>query len=109
MTTSPSPVPKPVPATVPGLSKTRLALVFSIAAASDALSAFFTLAPPILWAIDGATALLLFVALGWRWMLLPGLIAEAIPGISVFPSWLLVVAALTGWQMTHPNLPGNSA
>jgi hypothetical protein len=93
---------KPIP-------QKRLALAFSIAAISDAFSAFFTLAPPILWLIDGATALLLFIALGWRWILLPGLIAEAIPGVSAIPCWLLVVTALAGWGATHPNLPGNSA
>ena len=86
-----------------GLSAKRWGLAFGIAAASDALSAFFTLAPPILWAIDATTAVLLFIALGWRWMLLPGLIAEAIPGVSAVPCWLLVVAALGGWDATHPD------
>jgi hypothetical protein len=41
--------------------------------------------------VDLLTALLLFGLLGWRWALLPGLVAEAIPGVAVFPVWLLVV------------------
>ncbi len=44
--------------------------------------------------IDLATALLLFLILGRRWMLLPGLIAEAIPGMGVFPVWVLVVLSI---------------
>jgi hypothetical protein len=43
------------------------------------------------------TALLLFGLLGWRWALLPGLVAEAIPGVAVFPVWLLVVASVALW------------
>lgn len=46
------------------------------------------------WVIDLATALLLFLILGRRWMLLPGLIAEAIPGMGVFPVWVLVVLSI---------------
>jgi hypothetical protein len=67
---------------------------FAIAATADALSFFVALAPPVQWLIDITTAVLLFVALGWRWILLPGLIMEAIPGLYVFPFWVLVVAAI---------------
>ena len=58
----------------------RLALAFVIAGVSDVIGAFATLAPPIGWAVDVATAALLFVVLGWQWLLLPGLVLEAIPG-----------------------------
>jgi len=37
------------------------------------------------------------VILGWRWPLLPGLVAEAIPGVAAFPVWVLVVAAVAFW------------
>jgi hypothetical protein len=52
------------------------------------------LAPPMQWLIDVVTAVLLFLVLGRRWAILPGLIAEAIPGMGVFPVWILVVLSI---------------
>src|SRR5215469_12650268 len=52
----------------------RLALAFVIAGVSDVTGAFASLAPPIGWAVDVVTAALLFVVLGWQWLLLPGLV-----------------------------------
>jgi hypothetical protein len=49
---------------------------------------------PIVWVVDFATTLLLFIVLGWQWLLLPGLALEAIPGLGVLPFWLLVVGAI---------------
>jgi hypothetical protein len=72
----------------------RLGIALAVAAASDAISFWITLIPPLQWAIDLATAFLLFLILGRRWALLPGLIAEAIPGMGVFPVWILVVASI---------------
>jgi hypothetical protein len=76
------------------LSRKRLAVAFAIAAVSDACSVFFAFAPPVAWTVDLVTVLLLFVIMGWRWVLLPGLIVEAIPGLAVFPFWVLVVGAV---------------
>jgi hypothetical protein len=56
------------------------------------------------WTADLATAALLFIVLGWRWLLLPGLIMEAIPGLGVVPIWLAVVAAIAVWGTARPNL-----
>ena len=81
----------------PRLSKTRLVLAFLVAAASDVLSYGTAFVPPVQWTVDLVTALLLFGLLGWRWALLPGLVAEAIPGVAVFPVWLLVVASVALW------------
>jgi len=75
-------------------SRKRQAVAFLIAAVSDFLSFWLVLVPPMQWVIDLATALLLFLILGRRWMLLPGLIAEAIPGMGVFPVWVLVVLSM---------------
>jgi hypothetical protein len=80
-----------------GLSKTRLVLAFLVAGASDIASYGTIFVPPVQWAVDTATALLLFMILGWQWALLPGLVAEAIPGVAVFPVWTLVVAAVALW------------
>jgi hypothetical protein len=79
------------------LSKTRLALAFLIAAGSDGVSYWTAFAPPVQWAVDIVTAFLLFMILGWRWALLPAFVAEAIPGLAVFPVWTLVVAAVALW------------
>jgi hypothetical protein len=80
-----------------GLSKRRLAMAFLIAATSDVVSFWTEWVPPVQWAVDLVTALLLFMVLGWRWALLPGFVAEAIPGVAAFPVWTLVVAAVALW------------
>jgi hypothetical protein len=75
-------------------SKKRLAFAFAVAGISDAIGAFATPLPPIVWLADLGTALLLFIVLGRQWLLLPGLALEAIPGLGVLPFWLLVVGAI---------------
>jgi hypothetical protein len=74
--------------------RARLAIAFAVAAVSDLLSFWITIAPPVQWALDLGTAFVLFLILGRRWALLPGLIAEAIPGMGVFPVWILVVLSI---------------
>lgn len=76
------------------LNRLQFAMAFGIAAASDFLSIWTEFAPPLQWLIDLATAGLLFLVLGRRWALLPGLVVEAIPGMGVFPVWILVVLSL---------------
>ena len=85
-------------------SKRRLALAFTVAAVSDGLALLLTPAPPLQWVADGVTALLLFVVLGRQWILLPGLVMEAIPGLNVIPFWVLVVGAVAIWGTVRPNL-----
>jgi hypothetical protein len=89
-------------------TKMQLVAALAIAGLSDALSIFVTVAPPIAWGVDLVTAALLFIVLGWRWLLLPGLIMEAIPGLGVFPFWLVVVAAILIWGTARPRLRGDS-
>ena len=88
----------------PRFSKKRLAAAFAIAAASDMIGAFFTLAPPVAWGVDIVTAVLLFAVLGWQWLLLPGLVLEAIPGVAILPFWLLVVGGIAAWGTARPKL-----
>jgi hypothetical protein len=76
------------------LSRARLAVAFAVAGVSDFLSIWTEFAPPAQWLLDLATAGLLFLILGRKWALLPGLIIEAIPGMGVFPVWILVVLSL---------------
>lgn len=87
-------VPAEVLAPVQRPSRKRQAVAFAVAAVSDFLSFWTVLAPPMQWLIDLGTALLLFLILGRRWAILPGLIAEAIPGMGVFPVWILVVLSI---------------
>ena len=66
------------------------------------------IAAPLQWGIDLVTAVLLFALLGWQWMLLPGLVLEAIPGIAVFPFWVIVVGTIATVGSVRPNLKNNS-
>lgn len=75
-------------------SQAQMALAFGVAAVSDVLAMATVIAPPLQIALDAATALALFLVLGRRWALLPGLIVEAIPGMGVFPVWVLVVLSI---------------
>ena len=75
-------------------SRVRLGLAFAVAAGSDVVAFWTVIAPPVQWALDVGTAFILFLILGKRWALLPGLIAEAIPGMGIFPVWVLVVASI---------------
>jgi hypothetical protein len=88
----------PVPYRVERPSRTRFGLALGVAAVSDVLSFAIDFILPLQWALDLATAILLFLILGRRWALLPGLIAEAIPGIGVFPVWFLVVISLIAYD-----------
>jgi hypothetical protein len=90
----------------PRFSARRLVLAFTVAVLADGISVFLTLTPPMQWAADVVTAMLLFVVLGWQWILLPGLIMEAIPGLYVFPFWVLVVGAVAVWGTARPKLNG---
>jgi hypothetical protein len=90
--------PTEVRAPVQRPSRKRQAVAFLIAAVSDFLSFWTVLAPPMQWLIDLGTALLLFLILGRRWAILPGLIAEAIPGMGVFPVWILVVLSIIAYD-----------
>jgi hypothetical protein len=85
-----------------GISKKRLVAAFAVAAVSDLLLVWLEFLPPVQWIIDGITALLLFILLGRRWAILPGLVAEAIPGVAVFPFWILVVVAIAVWGTIKP-------
>src|SRR5712671_5442708 len=108
MTLPPEPSKQPTGVTPPSsetlkFSWKRLALATAIAGISDAIGAFATPIPPLVWVVDIATALLLFVILGRQWLLLPGLALEAIPGLGVLPFWLLVVAAIALLGTPRPN------
>jgi hypothetical protein len=81
----------------------RIAMAFTIAIASDLASVFLEFAPPLQWVLDLATAGALFLVLGRQRLILPALIAEAIPGVALFPSWVLVVGSIALWGTVSPS------
>lgn len=91
-----TPPATPTPPTT-RLRGTPLILAFAIAGVSDLLSMWLQFAPPLQWMLDVATAGLLFLVLGRQWLILPALIAEAIPGLAVLPFWVLVVGSIAAW------------
>src|SRR5688572_8291008 len=84
-----------------GISTGRKLAALAVAAASDAISLATAWAPPVQWMIDVTTALILFALLGFRWALLPALVVEAVPGLAMFPTWLVSVAVLVGVTPTR--------
>ena len=81
----------------PADRKKRIAMAFAVAVISDLFSVWLEFVPPLQWALDVATAGILFLILGRQWLILPGLVAEAIPGLAVFPFWMLVVGSIAVW------------
>jgi hypothetical protein len=101
-----TPIPpgnEPQPPSRPRFSRRRLVLAFTVAALADGLSIYLTFTPPVQWAADLVTAILLFMVLGRQWILLPGLIMEAIPGLYIFPFWVLVGGAVVMWGTARPR------
>ncbi len=72
----------------------RLRRALLIAVVSDALGFAVIALPPVQWAVDAVTAVLLLVVLGFRWQLFLALAIEVVPVLEVFPAWTLVVMAL---------------
>lgn len=76
------------------------------AAVSDVLGFGMALYPPMRWVLDGITAMVLFVVLGFRWPLLPALAIEVVPGLQLFPAWTLAVAALASAEKAPQGVDG---
>jgi hypothetical protein len=72
----------------------RLRRALVIAVVSDILGFAVVLLPPVQWALDAVTAVLLLLVLGFRWQLFIALAIEVIPFLELFPAWTLVVMAL---------------
>ena len=94
---------RPDPPNAPFGRRARLATAFAVAAVSDVLSVWLQFVPPVQWALDIGTAMLLFLMLGRQWMILPALVAEAIPGLAVMPAWILVVGSIAIWGTVNPR------
>jgi hypothetical protein len=62
------------------------------------------LRPPPSARATASASRLLFGVLGWQWLLLPGLVLEAIPGVGLLPFWLLVVGAIAVLGTPRPKI-----
>ncbi len=83
---------------------------FILAAVSDAISFGVGWVAPVQWAIDALTAIALFILLGWRWKLLVPLLIEAVPGLAVFPTWILALLAMAATeQKKDPEKNGGTS
>jgi hypothetical protein len=85
-------------------SRSRLVMALTVAGMSDLLSFGCAFLPPVQWGVDLITAFTLFAVLGWRWMFLPALILEAIPGLAALPVWTLVVASIASYGTIRSDL-----
>jgi hypothetical protein len=65
-----------------------------LGAISDAISFGLAFSGPFEVAADLITAVALFAILGFRWPLFIPLVVEAIPGVAVFPTWVVAIAAM---------------
>jgi hypothetical protein len=79
-------------------SLARFGIALAVAAVSDAMAFWLEILFPLQVALDVVTAIVLYTILGRRWALLPGLISEAIPGMGIFPVWILVVASVYAYD-----------
>ncbi len=84
-------------------TRKRASAALVVAAISDLLSVFLEFIPPVQIAVDLATAGILWALLSWRWPLLPALVAEAIPGIAIFPTWTMVAGGYLWWATKRPQ------
>jgi hypothetical protein len=72
----------------------RLVLAFVVAVVADTLCA--PLGEGWVVVFDLGVALILIAILGFNWIFIPALLIEAVPGLGLFPTWVLSVLALAG-------------
>ncbi len=77
-----------------GITAWRFVLAFCVAVAADTVGLLFGEALVVVF--DVVVALILLFVLGFNWILIPALLAEAIPGVGLFPTWALAVLAVAG-------------
>ncbi len=103
-------IPPPLPP-VEASDRKRRVTAFVVAAVSDVISLGDWMFPPVQIVVDVATALLLWMLMGWHWPLLPALVVEAIPGLELFPTWTLVAGAYLIYPRRSPageNVQGSA-
>lgn len=79
------------PAIPDGVSKPRFVFALAAAVVADLFSLPESVAPFLVVVLDLVWLLVLWVILGPKWELFVALLPEAIPGLSLFPTWTAVV------------------
>ena len=74
------------------LTGLRIALALLVAVGADTVLA--PVAEVIAIFADLAVAVVLTLILGWSWPLAAALVLECIPGVGLFPSWVLAVTGI---------------
>jgi len=74
------------------LTGLRIALAMLVAVGAD--TALAPVGEVIAIFADLAVALVLTLILGWSWPLAAALVVECIPGVGLFPSWVLAVTGI---------------
>ncbi|HPA18900.1 MAG TPA: hypothetical protein PLU30_14210 [Verrucomicrobiae bacterium] len=96
---------------VPLLTRRRIALAFVVAAAADGIT--LALGPlaavPVEEVVDVVAMVLLWRLLGFHFLLLPAFVAEAVPGVEMFPTWLAVVAYLVRLRSKEQRVESGGA
>jgi hypothetical protein len=93
------------------ISPTRKRIALGIAALSDLAQWFFFpvlsegALSPFEVALDAVTALSILVVVGFQWRLLIALVAELVPGLDMFPTWVAVVLSLPTTPPPPEQLP----
>ncbi len=78
----------------------RFVLTLGVAALADGLEVLF----PIAWIpIDLVTVGVFFLLWGFRWEVALVLVPELIPGVNVFPSWVLLALYMGQQQQNQPK------
>jgi hypothetical protein len=87
--------------TMTKLTPGRVRIAFAVAILADALQLglFHLFAEgalsPFNDVLDVAVAVALVLLLGWHWAFLPSLVAEAVPVLTLFPTWTAAVLFVT--------------
>ena len=76
------------------ISPTKFFFAILVAFSADVLFAIPSPLEPIEIFGDIIVVVILSCILGFNWMFLPALLAEAVPGLDIFPCWTLAVIAL---------------
>jgi len=80
----------------PNIAGWRFVLAFIVALAADTIGIPFGESLNIVF--DVIIAIILIAILGFNWMLIPALLVECVPGLGVFPTWVMAVLAIAGWK-----------
>ena len=79
-----------------GIATWRFVLAFCVALAADTVGIYFGEIFAVVF--DVAVAIVLIAILGFNWIIIPALLVEAVPGLGLFPTWVLAVLAMAGWN-----------